>query len=215
MKKQMILALVLLLLIPVVVMAGGFLASLINPEIAARHANYARNFHLLMLAKAILFLGGVAIAGILWLLVCFLVIRSKERSLWWLGCAVLGPLGFAVLAVLDDRAPLEGDRYARFVRSLNRFVRAGYEALTFFAIWWIAYELMVALRNLLILSQSVMTGVSTAETIAQQNASSGMWAFTEGNEVMFMVALFYLLRPFAFNAVGRMTRTSVPAKAGR
>jgi hypothetical protein len=51
MKKQMVVALVLLLLIPVVSMLGGLLFSMINPEIAAGHANYARNYHLLSLVK--------------------------------------------------------------------------------------------------------------------------------------------------------------------
>ena len=39
MKKQTALALVLLLLIPFVLMLGGLLFSLINPEIAAGHPN--------------------------------------------------------------------------------------------------------------------------------------------------------------------------------
>ena len=39
MKKQTVVALVLLLLIPVVAMLGGLLFSMINPEIAAGHAN--------------------------------------------------------------------------------------------------------------------------------------------------------------------------------
>ncbi len=43
MKKQTVVALVLLLLIPVLSMLGGLLFSMINPEIAAGHANYARN----------------------------------------------------------------------------------------------------------------------------------------------------------------------------
>jgi hypothetical protein len=47
MKKQKVVALVLLLLIPVVLMLGGWLFSLINPESAAGHPNYVRNFHFL------------------------------------------------------------------------------------------------------------------------------------------------------------------------
>jgi hypothetical protein len=34
------------------------------------------------------------------------------------------------LAMLNDRAPAETDRHARFVRNLNRFVRVGYEVCT-------------------------------------------------------------------------------------
>jgi hypothetical protein len=62
--------------------AGGLLFSLINPEIAAGHPNYARNYHLLSLVNNMSFLASAGVVGILWLLVCFLVIRSKERS--WL-----------------------------------------------------------------------------------------------------------------------------------
>jgi hypothetical protein len=45
------LALVLFLLIPLDTVLGGMLANLINPEIAAGHPNYVRNFHLLSLLK--------------------------------------------------------------------------------------------------------------------------------------------------------------------
>ena len=40
--------------------------------------------------------------------------------------------------------------------------------------------------------------------MANQNASSGMWAFSEGLEVMFLVALLYLFWPITFNIVGRL-----------
>lgn len=203
MKKQTLLALVALVLIPVALMAGGFFSSLINPEIAAGHPNYARNFHLLTLVKVAFFLASVAIAAILWLLVCFFLIRSKERSLWWLLLAALGPLGFAVLAMLNDKAPAT-DRYARFVHNLNKFVRVAYEVGLFVAIWLVAYQAMVLNRNLMILVQSVTTGMSRAQIVDLQNASSGMWAFAEGNEVLFLVALFYLLWPIAFNFAARI-----------
>jgi hypothetical protein len=130
------------------------------------------------------------------------VIRSKERSSWWLFFAALGPFGFAVLAMLNDRAPAETDRYARFVHNLNRFVRVGYEVCTFVIVWVLAYQAMVLKRNLMILYESATTGMSTAQIIDLQNASSGMWAFAEGNEVMYMVVLLYLIRPIVFNLVG-------------
>ena len=212
MKKQTVVALVLLLLIPVVSMLGGFLFSMINPEIAAGHANYVRNYHLLSLVKNMAFLASGAVVVILWLLICFLVIRSKERSSLWLFFAALGPVGFAILAVLNERAPAETDRHARFVRSLNRFARVGYEVCTFVVIWLLAYQAMVLKRNLMIMYQSAITGISTSQIIATQNASSGMWAFAEGIEVMFMVVLFYLLRPIVFNIVGRVTATMASLK---
>ena len=204
MKRQTVVALVLLLLIPVVSMLGGFLFSMINPEIAAGHANYVRNYHLLSLVKNMAFLASGAVVVVLWLLICFLVIRSKERSSLWLFFAALGPFGFAILAMMNDRAPAETDRQARFVRNLNRFVRVGYEVCTFVVIWLLAYQAMVLKRNLMIMYESATTGISTALILDRQNASSGMWAFAEGIEVMYMVVLFYLLWPIVFNIVGRV-----------
>ena len=208
----MVVALVLLLLIPVVLVLGGMLFSLINPEMAAGHPNYARNYHLLNLVKIGSFWAMLAVVAILWLLACFLVIRSKERSSLWLIFAALGPFGFAVLMMLSDKVPTETDRYARFVRNLNKFVRVGYEVCLFVVIWLLAYQAMVLKRNLMILYQSAATGMSTVQIIDQQNASSGMWAFAEGMEVMFLVVLFYLLRPIVFNIVGRLAATRTAPK---
>ncbi|MGB8323766.1 MAG: hypothetical protein WCE52_12480 [Candidatus Acidiferrum sp.] len=213
MKKQTVVALVLLLLIPVITVLGGLLFSLINPEIAAGHPNYARNYQLLNLVKHMSLLASGVVVVILWLLACFLVIRSKQRSLWWLFFAALGPLGFAILATLNDKAPGEIDRYASFVRSLNRFVRVGYEVCLFLIIWELSYQAMVLKRNLMIMGESVTTGISTTQIIDTQNASSGMWAFGEGIEVMYLVVLLYLLWPIVFNIVGRVAATMASPKA--
>ena len=213
MKKQTVVALALLLLIPMVWMLGGLLLSLINPEIAAGHPNYGRNYHFLSLVKSLTVWASGAVVAILWLLVCLLVIRSKERSSLWLFFAALGPFGFAILAMLNDRAPAETDRHARFVRNLNRFVRVGYEVCAFLIISLLAYQAVVLKRNLMIMYQSATAGISTAQIIDQQNASSGMWAFAEGNEVMYMVVLFYLLWPIVFNIVGRVAATMASPKA--
>lgn len=213
MKKQAVFAFCLLLLIPVVVMAGGFLSSMINPEWAAGHANYPMNFRLLTFVKTGLFLGSGAVAALLWLIVCLLLIQSKQRSLWWLLCAALGPFGLAILATLDDKESAGADRYSRFVRSLNIFVRVGYEVCRFVLIWLLAYQAMVVKRNLMILYQSAVTGMSTAQIIDQQNASSGMWAFAEGLEVLFLVPLFYLLWPIVFNLIARMAAPTASPKA--
>jgi hypothetical protein len=204
MKKQTVVAFILLLLIPVVLILGGMLFSLINPEIAAGHPNYARNYHLLSLLKIASLFASFAVVAILWLAACFLVIRSKQRSLWWLFLAALGPFGFAILALLNDKASTETDRHTRFVRSLNSFARVGYEVCRFAIIWLLAFEAMVLKRNLMILYESATTGTSTAQIIATQNASSGMWAFSEGLEVMFLVVLFYLIWPIVFNIASRV-----------
>jgi hypothetical protein len=211
-KKQSVVALVLLLLIPPVLMLGGMLFSLINPEIAAGHPNYVRNYHLLSLLKSMCFWASVAGAAVLWMLACLLVIRSKKRSYLWLFLTALGPIGFAVLAMLNDRAPAETDRYARFVRSLNWFVRVGYELCTFAIVWELAYQAMVLKRTLMIRYEAATTGVSTAQIMNIQNASAGMWAFSEGLEVMYLVVLLYLIRPIVFRVVGHVATTMASPK---
>ena len=129
MKKQSALALGLFLLIPVVTVLGGILFSLINPEWAAGHPNYVRNYHLLDLLKMSCLWASAACVCVLWVLVCILVVRSKGRSYLWLFLAALGPLGFAVLASLSDRTAKETDSYTRFLRKLNWFVRGGLRSL--------------------------------------------------------------------------------------
>lgn len=212
-KRESVAALVLLLLIPVVLMLGELLFSLINPEIAAGHPNYVRIFHLLNLLRIMFFWASVAAAGVLWILSCLMMIRSKKRSALWLFLAALGPFGFAVLAMLNDRASAERDRYTRFVRSLNGFVRVAYELCTFVIICVLAYQIMVLKRTLMIASEAATTGVSSAQIMKVQNSSAGMWAFSELNEVMFLVAFLYLLRPIVFSIVGKLASTWSSLKA--
>ena len=213
MRKQTVVALVLLLLIPMVLMLGGLLFSLINPEIAAGHPNYVRNYHLLSLLKSMSLWASGAVVAVLWLLACLLVIRSKKRSNLWLFLAALGPFGFAVLAMLNDRAPAELDWHARFVRNLNGFLRVGYELCRFVIVCVLAYEAMVLKRTLMIRHEAATNGVSTAQIIASQNASAGMWAFAEGMEVMFLVVLLYLLWPIVFSITGRVAAAMASPKA--
>jgi hypothetical protein len=218
MKKQWVVAVVLLLLIPVVLVLGGALFSVINPEIAAGHSNYVRNFHLLNLLKLSVMWATAAAVLVLWLLVCLQVIRAKKRSSAWLVLAALGPFGLAILAMLNDattndRATAETDRYTRFVRSLNGFVRAGYELCTFVIVWVLAYEGMVLKRALVIRYEAATTGSSIAQVADLHNASGGMWAFAEGMEVMFFVVLLYLFRPVVFNIVARVAATMASPKA--
>jgi hypothetical protein len=160
--------------------------------------------HLLSLLKNLIFFASLAGAGLLWMLACLLVIRSKKRSHLWLFLAALGPFGFAVLAMLSDLAPAETDMYARFVHSLTGFVRVGYEVCTFVIVSVLAYQAMVLQRTLMIWYESATTGFSNVRVMSVQNASAGMWAFAEGNEVMFLVAVLYLLRPIAFSIVSQM-----------
>jgi hypothetical protein len=149
----------------------------------------------------------------MWLVMCFLVIRSKERSPWWLFAAALGPVGFAMLVMLSDRTPAETDRHERFVCNLNWFLRAGYEGCIFVIMWMAAYQAMVLKRDLMIKYESYTTGVSTAQIINVQNASSGMWAFGEGIELMYIAVLLYLIWPAVFNVGARVTAKMASAKA--
>ena len=130
--------------------------------------------------------------------------------------------GLAVLATLNDAptnkvttndATAETDRYSRFVRSMNGFVRVGYELGTFVIVWVLAYEAMVLKRTLVIRYEAATTGVSTAQIIDRQNASGGMWAFAEGMEVMYLVVLIYLLWPIVFNMAGRVGASMASPKA--
>ena len=186
---------------------------LINPEIAAGHPNYERNFHLLSLLKRMTLWVSIAAVAVLWLLVCLFVIRAKKRSLLCLFLAALGPFGFAILATLNDQAPAEKDWYARFVCNMKWYVRAGYELCTFVIIGELAYQAMVLKRTLMIKYQAATSGVSEAQIIDLQNASSGMWAFTEGMEVMFLVVLLYLLRPMVFRIGHRVAEMMASPKA--
>jgi hypothetical protein len=216
MKKQRVVALTLLLLIPGVWRLEGWVFSRINPESAAGHPDYVRTYHFLSLLKHASFWVSGAIVVALWLLVCLLVIRSKQRSSWWLLLAAFGPFGFAILAMLRDRAPAPTDCHERFERNLNRFVRAAYQLSVFVIIWMLAYQAVVFKRDLMIRHQSATTGMSVAQIIDLQNASSGMWAFAEGNEEMYLVVLLYLIWPVLFNLLCKVgTRVAASTESSK
>ena len=212
-KKQWVAAVVLLLLIPLVWVLGGVLFSLINPEIAAGHPNYVRNYALLDLLKRLCIWVPAGIAALLWPGACLMVIRAKRRSALWLVLAALGPFGFAVLAMLNDGAAAEPGRYTRFVRSMNWFVRACYEACTFVIVWVLAYEAVALWRTMSIWYEAATTGVPVAQIVSIRDASGGMWAFTEGLEEMFLVVFLYLLRPIVFALVGHVAASWALRKA--
>jgi hypothetical protein len=203
-KKQSGVALFLFLLIPLVTVLGGIGFSFINPEWAAGHPDYVRNYQLLNLLKHTFMLGSMAVVGVLWVLVCLLVIRSKKRSYVWILVAALGPLGFAILASLNDLTATEPDSYTRFLRKMNGFVRAGYEVLSFVIFWELAWQTMILKSTLMVRYEAYTTGVSVAQINAVRDASSGMWAFGEGMEVMYLAVLLYLLRPIVFRMVAHV-----------
>jgi hypothetical protein len=67
-------------------------------------------------------------------------------------------------------------------------------------VWFLAFQIMVLKRDLMIMYTAATTGISTPQIIDQQNLSSGMWAFSEGLEVL------YLLWPICFNLVGHLPK---------
>ena len=205
-KRPYVLAIVSFLMIPGVTLLGGMAINFINPEIAAGHANYERNFWLLSLAKNLSMLAGLMVIMALWFLTGFFLVKSKKRSYGWLSLAMLGPLGLIILTMLTDTAPAPGDLYQRLVGKLNICLRVAYELILFLVVWVGAFQIMVSKRDLMIMYEAATTGISPAQIIDRQNASSGMYAFSEGLEILFLVALFYLLWPICFNVLGRLPR---------
>ncbi len=203
-KKHYVLAIVSLLLIPAVSVLGAMVFDSINPEIAAGHPDYERNYRLLGLAKSLSLLAALLVNMGLWFLTCLLLVKSKKRSYGLLPVAMLGPFGFIILTMLSDNAPERGDSYQQFVGKLKLYLRVAYEMCLFVVVWTAAYQTMVLKRDLMIMHEAAATGTSTAQIINQQNASSGMWAFSEGLEVLYLVVLFYLLWPICFNVASHL-----------
>ena len=211
-KRPYALAIVSLFMIPAVTVVGGMLINFINPEFAAGSSNYERNFRLLSQVKTLSILAGSLMIMLLWLLTCYFLVKSKQRSYGWLPLAILGPFGLMILTLLSDNAPAPGDLYQQFIGKLKIYLRVAYELIFFVAVWVGAYQAMVLKRDLMIRYEAATTGTSIAQIIDQQNASSGMWAFSEGLEVLFLVALCYLLWPICFNVAGRLLKPWASAK---
>jgi hypothetical protein len=211
-KRSYVLAIVSFLVIPAVTVLAGMLINSIDPEIAVRTSNYERNYRLLTQAKNLSMLAVLMVIVSLWFLTCFFLVKSKKRSYGWLPLAMLGPFGLIVLTQLSDNAPAPADLYQQFIGKLKIYLRVAYELGFFVVVWVGAFLTMVLERDLMIIYEAATTGTSTAQIIDQQNASSGMWAFREGLEVLFLVVLFYLLWPICFNVVGRLPRLWASAK---
>lgn len=215
-RRYYVLALLALLLIPVATFVGAQVSFAINPEIAAGRPDYVRNFRLLTLAKDVLLWGTFLLDCGLWLLCCAFVLKAKARSLWWLSLAILGPFGLAALAILGDRGPDRGDASRRSAGWKRILLRVAVESAFFVVVWIVAYQAMVIWRDFMIMRESLMTGVPVATIVDQQNASGGMWAFGEGMEVMFLVALLYALRPVCLVMAGTIGRSlPIPLRAKR
>lgn len=206
MKKTYLASLAAFILIPVVMLAAGTLFSAIDSEIAARHAHYERNYRLLEgLRHAILYGGFLASLG-LWLAACFLLLKARCRAVGWMALAIFGPLGFAALAMLDDRAPHPADIHHALRARLAPLVRAAYEGLLFVGIWTAAFAAVALQEEWTAILEAGRRGVPVAQIMQERDASSGMWAFSEGLEAMYLVVLLYLLWPVAVNATAWLWR---------
>jgi hypothetical protein len=205
-KPHYIIALACYLAIPAVMLAGVGLSRLIDPELARYSADYARNFKLLELAVngALMATTGLALA--LWGASYYLVLKSRQRSVLWLGLAVTGPFGFMFITMLADRSPAPDDLYQEFIRKLKLYWRIPLEIVMFVSAWILAYQCVVLKRELLNRLESFSTGTPIETIIARQTASSGMYAFGEGLEAIFFVTPLYLLWPIFFNLIGRRFR---------
>jgi hypothetical protein len=204
-KREYWAALAVLLLIPVVFMGGMTCAVMIEPEWALKTAHYGRNYRLLEWLKVLLIWGSFGSAGLLWLAMFLLLLKGKGRSFGWAALALLGPLGLAGMAVLQDAGPpADADAYRRWRAGHGFLRRAVSEAVFFVAAWSASYELVVLKRDVQILLESRATGVPVARIVAIQAASSGMWAFSEGLEQLFLIALMYLAWPLCVNAASRL-----------
>lgn len=206
-QKHYALAIGSLLAIPVATMLWTSLFLSINPEIAAGHANYVRNYRLLDgLRSAILALTYLSDLC-LWFLTCYFLIKSKNQSIFWSLLAIFGPFGLIAITMIADRDWISGDSYQRFIGKLWVSVRIIYELFFFVVVWEFAYRAIVVKRDFIILHQSIVTGVPIEKIVAEQEASGGMWAFSEGMEIVFLVVLFYLLWPICFNVIAWLVRT--------
>lgn len=205
-KRHYVMALACYLAIPAVMIAGVGLSRLIDPEMARASADYARNYRLLELAAtgALMATAGLALA--LWALTCYLVLKSRQRSVLWLALATAGPFGFMFIAMLADRSPAPDDLYQQFIRKLKLYWRVPLEIAVFVSAWILAYQCVVLKRELMISFESFSTGTPVETIIARQNASSGMYAFGEGLEATYLFTLIYLLWPIFFNLAGQCVK---------
>ena len=151
-----------------------------------------------------------SLACLLWVGCCYLVLKARQRSLRWLALAAAGPFGFSVIAALEDRSPASSDRYQHVIRRLKTYSRVLLELAVFGGVWFVAYESVVLKRELLTALESLTTGTPVAAIVAQQTASSGMWAAGEGLEQLYLVPLIYLVWPVVFNIAGWAFRREAP-----
>ena len=202
-KRRYVLAVACYLAIPAILVAGAALFRLMDPEMFRGHVDYVRDYRLMELARQGVLAAAAGLTLVLWAATCYLVLASRQRSLGWLLLAAGGPFGFMFISMLEDRSPAPDDLYQQFIRKLRMYWRVPLEIALFVSVWFFAYEVVVLKRELMISFESFSTGTPTTTIIAQQTASSGMWAFGEGLEELYLVTLIYLLWPVFFNLAGQ------------
>ena len=203
-RRLYLLAIGCCLMIPVVIIAGAAAARLIDPESAVHTANYTRNYLLLEWIQKGFLMTSAGISFALWMACCYLVIRARHRSILWLPLGIAGPFGLIVIASLKDSSPQPRDLYQHFLRSMALYWRVLFEVAFVVTVFVLSYQAIVLERHVQIQLESLTTGTPIETIVEQQNASSGMYAFGEGMEELYLIAMLYLLRPILFNLAGRL-----------
>jgi len=210
-RKYYGLSVLALLLIPLAAMLAAGILDAINPELAAGHANYARNFALLEHLRNAVPLAAALLLGVLWLLACIWLLRSKSRRRAWLWLTLAGSLGFAALTALSDHSPLTlYDAYGRQLARLPKLLRVLYEVVRFVAFTLLAWQLVEWLDSGTALLEATRRGLPLAEVLAERDASSGMWAFGDAVRAAYVFVLLYALWPVGCNAVAWLIRRRQP-----
>ena len=195
-----------LIMIPVLMIGGTAVAFSINPESSTIGPFHLRSYWLLYdTRRVLLWAMPLAVIG-LWFLTCLFVVRAKGRSYTWSALGVLGPFGLIALTMLGSKRVGGGTPSDAWISHRHWALRVLYQVVLFVVIIIAADQLIMLKRPLVIWWQSYTTGFPAEEIIEQQNASSGMWAFGELLETVFLIVLFYLLWPICFNVAGRLPR---------
>lgn len=197
-------------LMPVVLIAGVAVHGMIDPEMAARHANYERNYRLLESLRAAVLSGTFLSVLSLWFAMCLLLLKEKRRSLLWAVLGMLGPLGLAFIAALKSGEDDPADAYRGFVARLGPLSRIGYEVLLFVGIFALAMAAVSIHSDVMIAWAAHVQHVPVEQILQERDASSGMYAFSEAMEALYLIACLYFLVPPATNGLHRLLRRSGP-----
>ena len=90
--------------------------------------------------------------------------------------------------------------------SRSVLLRVPLEVAVFSSAWILAFLTVMFMRDLMIGYESLSSGTPIETIIARHDASSGMVAFGEALETIYLATLLYLLWPIVFNLAGRRFR---------